>query len=82
MEDSDILKEIRNNNTREKEVIQALDKEDREIWEEEEIVYKERRIYVPNNKKLKEKILKENHDSVDMGHLEQQRVFDLIKRNY
>ena len=66
MEDSDILKEIRNNNTREKEVIQAMNKEDSEIWEEEGIIYKEERIYVPNNKKLKEKILKENHNSVDM----------------
>ncbi len=47
MEDSDILKEIRNNNTREKEVIQAMNKEDSEIWEEEGIVYKKGRIYVP-----------------------------------
>ena len=30
MEDLDILKEIRNNNTREKEVIQTLEKEDSE----------------------------------------------------
>jgi len=33
-EDSDILKEIRNNNTREKEVIQVINKEDSETWEE------------------------------------------------
>ena len=82
MEDSDILKEIRNNNTREKEVIQAMNKEDSEIWEEEGIVYKKGRIYVPNNKKLKEKILKENHNSVDMGYPGQQKMFDIIKRNY
>ena len=82
MEDLDILKEIRNNNTREKEVIQVMNKEDSETWKEEGIVYKEGRIYVPNNKKLKEKILKENHDSVNVGHLGQQRMFDLIKRNY
>jgi len=55
MEDSDILKEIRNNNIREKEVIQAMNKKDSEAWEEEGIVYKEERIYVPNNKKLKRK---------------------------
>jgi len=67
-EDSDILKEIRNNNTGEKEVIQAMNKEESKTWEEEVIVYKEGRIYIPNNKKLKEKILKENHDSVDVGH--------------
>ena len=57
-EDSDILKEIRNNNIREKEVIQAMNKKDSKTWEEEGIVYKEGRICVPNNKKLKEKILK------------------------
>jgi len=55
MEDSDILKEIRNNNTREKEVIQALEKKDSKIWEEEE-------------KKLKERILEENYDLVDVEH--------------
>ena len=31
-------------------------------------------MYVPNSKKLKEKILQENHDSVDVGHLGQQRM--------
>ena len=29
----------------------------------------EGRIYVPNSKKLKEKILQENHNSVDVGYL-------------
>ena len=82
MEDLDIFKKIRNNNTREKKVIQVLNKEDSKTWEEEEIVYKKGRIYVPNNKKLKEKILKENHNSVDMGYPGQQRMFNLIKRNY
>jgi len=82
IEDSDILKKIRNNNTREKEVIQALDKEDSETWEEEGIVYKEGRIYIPNNKKLKKKILKENHDLVDVEYPGQQKIFNLIKKNY
>ena len=42
----------------------------------------EERIYVPNNKKIKEEILKENHDLVDMGHPGQQRMLELLKRNY
>ena len=42
----------------------------------------EGRIYVPNNKKIKEEILKENHDSVDVRHPEQQRMLELLKRNY
>jgi len=49
-----IIKEIRRNNTREKEVIQALKKEDGLTWEEDRVVYIEGRIYVPNSKKIRE----------------------------
>ena len=41
----------------------------------------EERIYIPNNK-IREEILKENYDSVDMGHLRQQQMLELLKRNY
>ena len=53
----DILEEIYRNNTREKEIQQALKKEDGLSWEQDGIAYMEGRIYVPNNKRLKEKIL-------------------------
>ena len=78
----EILEEIRRNGTKEREVIQALEKDNRLTWEEDGIVYLEGRIYVPNNKKLKEKILQENYNSVDVGHPGQQRMLELIKRNY
>jgi len=42
----------------------------------------EGRIYVPNSKKLKEKILQENYNLVDVGHSGQQRMLELIKQNY
>ena len=77
-----IIKEIRRNNTREKEVIQALKKEDELTWEEDRVVYMEGRIYVLNSKKFREEILEENHNSVDVGHPEQYRMLELIKRNY
>jgi len=76
---SDIVKEIKRNNTREQEVVQALKKENGLTWEEDGIVYIEGRVYVPNNKKTREKILKENHDSVDVRYPEQQRMLELIK---
>ena len=79
MDDLDILKEIQKNNTKEKEVKQALKKEDGLSWEQDRIVYIEGQIYIPNNKKLKEKILQENHDLADIGHLEQQRMIKLLK---
>ena len=79
---SNILKEIRRNVTREKEVIQVLKKEDSLTWEEDGVVYVERRIYVLNNKKIREEILKENHDSVDVGHPGQHKMLELLKRTY
>jgi len=42
----------------------------------------EERIYVPNNKRIREEILKKNHNSVDVGHLEQYRMLELLKRMY
>ena len=48
----EILEEIKKNNTRKQEVIQALEKKDRLLWEQDRIVYIEGRIYIPNNKKI------------------------------
>ena len=81
-EENGILKEIRRNAIREKKVVQALERNDGITWEEDGLVYMEGRIYVPNNKKIKEEILKENHDSVNVGHPGQQRMLELLKRNY
>ena len=63
-------------------MIQALKKKNGSIWEEDRVVYIEGKVYVPNNKKIREEILKENHDLVDVGYLEQQRMWELLKRNY
>ena len=49
---TEILEEIKRNNIREQEVIQALEKKDRLSWEQDGIVYMEGRIYIPNNKKI------------------------------
>ena len=78
----DLLEEIQRNNTKEQEVQQALKKEDGLIWEQDGIAYIEGRIYIPNNKKLREKILWENHDFVNIEHLGQQRMIELLKQNY
>jgi len=82
VEESNILKEIKRNMTREKEVIQALKEENGLTWEEDGVVYMEERVYVPNNRKIKEEILKENHDLADVGHPGQHRTLELIKRTY
>jgi len=58
----DLLEEIQRNNTREQEVQQTLKKGDG-------ITYLDGQIYIPNNRKIKEQILQENHDPVDVSHL-------------
>ena len=82
VEKTNIIKRIKKNKTREKEMVQALQKEDRLAWEEDEVVYMEGRIYIPNNKDIKEEILKEYYDPADIGHSGQHRMQDLIKRTY
>jgi len=46
------------------------------------VAYIERRIYVPNNKELRKKILQEHHNPADIGHPEQHRMMELLKRTY
>jgi len=59
-----------------------LEKQDRLTWEEDGVVYMEGRINVPNNKRNREEILKENHDSVNVEHPRQYRMLELLKRTY
>ena len=82
MDKLEILEEIKRNNTREWEVVQALEKDNRLSWKQNRIMYMEEMIYIPNNKKLKKKILQENHNSVDVEHPGQQRMIELLKQNY
>ena len=82
IEEGNILKKIKRNTIRKKEVVQALKKEDSLTWEEGGVVYMEERVYVLNNRKIKEEILKENHDLADVRHPRQHRILELIKRTY
>ena len=82
VEEMDIIKRIKKNKTREKEIVQTLQKEDGLAWEEDEVAYMEGRIYIPNNKDIKEEILKKHHDPADVGYPGQHRMQELIKRTY
>ena len=60
-------------------MIQELKKEDGQAWEDNVIVYVNGQIYIPNNRKIQEHILYENHNSVDIRHPEQTRMLELVK---
>ena len=81
-EESNIIKRIQRNNTREKEIVQVLEKNDGLSQEEDGVAYMEGRIYVLNNKELREEILKEHHDPVNIGHPGQHKMMELLKRTY
>ena len=80
--ENDIIKEIKKNTKREKKVIQTLKKEDGLTWEEDRVVYMKERIYGPNNRKIQEEILHQNHNAADVGHPGQLRMLELLKMTY
>ena len=75
VEKTNSLKEIQWNQTKKKEVVQELKKEDSQSWEDNKIVYVDRQIYIPNNRKIWEQVLQENHDPMNIRYLEQQNYW-------
>ena len=59
-----------------------MEKKERQVWEDDGIVYMNERIYISNNYEIQEQILQENHNLVNMEHSGQQRMLELIRRNY
>ena len=66
----------------EKEVYQKLADEKDTTKEQDGIVWMDDRIYVPNNKDLREQILVEHHEPAALGHPGQKKMLELIKRTY
>ena len=64
-----LLEKIQWNSIKKQEVIKELKKENDQSWGENEIVYMDCKIYMPNNQKLQEKILQKNHNLTDIGYL-------------
>ena len=52
-----LLEEIQRNGTKEQEVIKELKKDNKLIWEEDEIVYIKGKIYILNNRRIQEQVL-------------------------
>ena len=64
-------------------VEQTLAKKEKD-WnkDEEGVVTWKQRIYVPRNKRLREDVIREHHDSVTGGHPGRYKTQELITRNY
>ena len=48
-----------------------MKKEDGQSWKDNGIVYVDGWIYIPNNRKIQEQVLQENHNLIDIKHLGQ-----------
>ena len=53
-----------------------MKKKDDQAWKENEIVYIDKQIYIPNSRKIREHVLWENHDLMDVGHPEQKECWN------
>ena len=82
IKETTLLEEIQKNNTKKQKVQKELVKEEKQVWEDNEIVYMDGQIYISNNKKIWKWILQENHNLVNIEYPGQQRMLNLIKRNY
>jgi len=66
--EEEIQEQIKKIQTREQEVTKLLERKDGQSWEENGIVYRDGKIYVPKNRQLRDKILSDNHNPPDVGH--------------
>jgi transposase InsO family protein len=80
--DQDKVQEIKRTTTRETEVIKGLEKGDGTFWEQDGLVYRKGRIYVPKKISLREQIIRENHDSPEAGHPGIYRTMSSIQRTW
>jgi hypothetical protein len=52
------------------------------IWEKDNIIYRNNKIYVPKNKEIRDEILHNHHNSPNVGHPRIHCMLELIKRTY
>ena len=55
---------------------------DKEWREVDSVIYKERKVYIPKDDKLREEIIRLHHDTPVRGHGGQQKMVELVTRNF
>jgi hypothetical protein len=80
--DLSLLSHIKDATNKESSVIQEMRKRPNIIWEKDNIIYRNNKIYVLKNKEIRDKILHDHHNSPNVGHPGIHRMLELIKRTY
>ena len=91
VEEVDLLEKIKQSRVKNNEVIKTVEKIKQakvKILRDEKwrgvnnVIYKERKVYILRNKKLRMKIIWLYHDTLVGGHGEQQKMIELVTRNF
>jgi hypothetical protein len=80
--DISLLECIKSEKNRESKVTQEMIKQPKVVWEKDNVIYRNNKIYVPKNKEIRDDILHDHHDSPDVGHPGIHCMLELIKRTY
>jgi len=87
----DLLEEVRKSKVKDDEVVKAVEEMKRagvkmlrdEEWREvDNIMYKEGKVYVPKDEKLRAEIIRLHHDTPVGGHGGQWKTVELVTRNF
>ena len=89
--EKEIVKRIKEARDKDEEVIKAVEEikkavvktlRDKEQQIEEGLVLKKKNVYVPKDEKLRVEIIWLHHDTPIVGYKEQQKMVELVTRNY
>ena len=87
----DLLEEVKRSKVRDNEVVEAVEEMKKagvkmlrnEEWREtDSIMYKEGKVYVPKDNKLRAEIIRLHHDMPVGGHGGQWKTVELVTRNF
>ena len=91
VEGVDLLEEVRKSKVKDDEVVKAVEEmkragvkmlRDKEWREVDGIMYKERKVYVPKDDKLRAEIIRLHHDTPVGGHGGQWKIVELVTQNF
>jgi len=87
----DLLEKIRGSEARDDEVIKAVEEmkqagvkmlRDKEWREENGLMLRDRKVYVPKDEKLRAEVIQLHHDTLIGGHRGQWKMTELVTRNF
>ena len=91
IEGMDLLDKVRKCEARDDEVVKAVEEmkqagvkmlRDEEWHQEDSLMLKEGKVYVPKNDKLRAEVIRLHHDTSVRGHGEQWKTAELVTRNF